>query len=535
MLVVIGGILRLKLHAFLALTLGALVVAVLTPRLSIEQHAYEQRTRNLKEPKKPADPSDFEKQSQYEKQLAEYEFRKAEARRAAQAEAKESIGERIATGFGRTCAGIGILIALAAIVGECMLRSGAADSIVRSTLRVLGEKRAPVAFLSSGFLLGIPVFFDTVFYLMIPLGKAMGRALQKNYLLFILTITAGATMTHSLVPPTPGPLFVADALQVNMGLMILGGCAVGACSSTAGYCFALWANSRWVVPVRDAGERDDGSPGAPSPPTRVEDAETVLNEEPETDYASDKPRILPQEDDDPADSPRKTLPPFWLSVTPILLPVILIAGSTVIEIVQGKAYMTDNPVGIVVEALGNKNIALGLAAAIAMFMLIWQKRTSRQELGKSVAIALESAGTIILITAAGGAFGMTLQQTGIGERIQQLSSTFQIGILPLAFGVTMLVRTAQGSATVAMITAVGILGGVVRETALDFHVLYVALAIGCGSKPIAWMNDSGFWVICKMSGMTENETLKTITPMSVIMGFVGLAATMIGAKLFPLV
>src|SRR5690606_26590707 len=126
----------------------------------------------------------------YEKELAEYELRKADARLAAQKDAKQSIGERIATGFGRTCVGIGILIAMAAIVGECMFRSGAADSIVRSTLRLLGEKRAPMAFLSSGFLLGIPVFFDTVFYLMIPLGKAMARTLQKNYVLFLMTITA---------------------------------------------------------------------------------------------------------------------------------------------------------------------------------------------------------------------------------------------------------------------------------------------------------------------------------------------------------
>src|SRR5690606_10038566 len=129
-------------------------------------------------------------------------------------------------------------------------------------------------------LLGIPVFFDTVFYLMIPLGKAMARTLQKNYVLFLMTITAGATMTHSLVPPTPGPLFVADALGVNLGLMIIGGCVVGACSSLGGYCYALWANSRWVVPVRDAGEPDDPEVAPPSQLTRIDDLETVVDGEP---------------------------------------------------------------------------------------------------------------------------------------------------------------------------------------------------------------------------------------------------------------
>ena len=120
---------------------------------------------------------------------------------------------------------------------------------------------------------------------------------------------------------------------------------------------------------------------------------------------------------------------------------------------------------------------------------------------------------IILITAAGGAFGGMLKQTGIGERIAELTPTANtLLVLPLAFGITTLVRTAQGSATVAMITAVGILAPLAAATDLGYNNVYVALAIGCGSKPIAWMNDSGFWVICKMSGMTEGETLKTPHP-----------------------
>ena len=149
--------------------------------------------------------------------------------------------------------------------------------------------------------------------------------------------------------------------------------------------------------------------------------------------------------------------------------------------------------------------------------------------------ALASAGQIVLITAAGGAFGAMLQQTGIGVRIQELASFYQIAVIPLAFGVTALVRTAQGSATVAMITAVGILSGFADAEQLGFHPLYLALAIGCGSKPICWMNDSGFWIMCKMSGMTEGETLKTVTVMMLIMSLVGLALIMILATLFPLI
>ncbi len=124
---------------------------------------------------------------------------------------------------------------MAAIIGKCLLDSGAADKIVRSALKLFGERGAPGAFVSSGFLLDIPVFFDTVFYLMVPLGKALRVRTGRNYLLYVLTIVCGATMAHSLVPPTPGPLFVAESLGVDLGLMILCGCVVGLFASTTGH------------------------------------------------------------------------------------------------------------------------------------------------------------------------------------------------------------------------------------------------------------------------------------------------------------
>jgi len=166
---------------------------------------------------------------------------------------------------------------------------------------------------------------------------------------------------------------------------------------------------------------------------------------------------------------------------------------------------------------------------------VWQHRDHKKNITAFLQNALSSGGLIILITSAGGAIGGILQQTGIGYRIQELATSYRIAVLPLAFFVTAIVRTAQGSATVAMITAVGILGGLAGGGQLGFHPLYLALAIGCGSKLIPWMNDSGFWVICKMSGMTEGETLKTCSTMMTLMGIVGLLVIMILARLFPLV
>ncbi|MDP7586170.1 MAG: SLC13 family permease, partial [Verrucomicrobiota bacterium] len=341
----------------------------------------------------------------------------------------------------------------------CLLESGGAERIVRSALALLGEKRAPLAFTGSGFLLGTPVFFDTVFYLMIPLGKALAMRFRENYGLYIMTIVAGATMAHSLVPPTPGPLFVAVQLDVDLGLMILMGLVVGSVACATGYVYAKFVNGhdKWRVPLRDS---------ADSPLAKLEEI---------------------------AKRDGKSLPPLGLSLLPVLLPIVLIAGNTILEELVGEP-----PAGLAnfMSLVGDKNIALILSAAVALGLLAMQKRGDKQALFDSVQSALASGGVVILITAAGASFGAMLQQTNIAARIGGLAEQFEITglmVLPMAFFVTALIRTAQGSATVSMITSVGIFAGMAAT--LPFHPVYLAMAIGCGSKPFPWMNDSGFWVI----------------------------------------
>ncbi len=458
MAIVLGGVLIFKLHAFLALIIAAIVVAALTPHDVL----------------------------------------------VAQKLGDVHIAQRVAEGFGNTCVDIGILIALAAIIGECLLASGAAERIVRSTLRVLGEKRAPTAFLGSGFLLGIPVFFDTVFYLLIPLAKAMRIRTGKHYLLYVLTIVAGATMTHSLVPPTPGPLYAASAFKVDVGMMILGGLIVGAITVCAGYAYAVWADKKWDIPLRDTAEGSVGD----------------LKAHAEKDDAS--------------------LPPLWLSLLPILLPVLLIAGSAVVEAYHKSLGEGESLSGWVdairpsLLLLGNKNMAILIAALIAMATMAHFKKDEKGAVNKTVNAALTSGGMVILITAAGGAFGAILRQTGIATDIQNMAQGWHFAVLPLAFLVTTMVRTAQGSATVAMITAAAIFAPMAEGGSLSFHPLYLALAVGCGSKPIMWMNDSGFWVITKMSGLKESETLRTATVMMLIMGLTGLVVVTIAAMVLPM-
>ena len=554
--VVVGGVLVLRLHAFLALVLGALVVSFMTPETSIFRYALERDglrvvVRNEFGPirrelgddevvlligaKQSAalgsrcvvlpeslDYFGYAKHSyvtitdvtnaishtdQGEKiekvaiakkyggniNPGDIAITPANFKAAEELASSKTIAARVAEGFGNTCTKIGILIAMAAIIGKCLLDSGSADRIVRSTLNVLGEKGAPLSFLFSGFLLGIPVFFDTVFYLMIPLGKAMRTRTGRNYLLYVLTIVAGTTMAHSLVPPTPGPLFVAEQLGVSIGGMILGGLIVGFFTAGFGYFYASFVNRIWDLPLRE------------SPDLSLEDLEAVAQRD------------------------ESELPPTWLALLPIILPVVLIGGHTILA-----EFADSLPRRLlrVSETLGDKNIALIISAVIAMATLVWQKKTKLKELAESTQSALASGGVIILITAAGGAFGGVLQQTGVSSLIRDLPEASPIVIIGLAFLITAAIRTAQGSATVAMITAVGVLSAIAAD--LPFHPVYLALAIGCGSKPIGWMNDSGFWVITKMSGMTEGEGLKYVTPMTSLMGVVGLVVTMIGVTLFPM-
>jgi GntP family gluconate:H+ symporter len=438
-MVVAAGILWLRLDAFLALLLGALAVGLLTT-------------------------------------------------------GEGAVGSRIAAAFGTTAGQIGIMIALATIIGTCLLESGAADRVVRSALATFGEKRAPFGFMVAGFTLGVPVFFDTVFYLMIPLAKAMAARTGRHYALYVMSVGSGASIAHSLVPPTPGPLFVADRLGVDIGVMMIAGGVIGGVATAAGMVYAYWCDRRWPVPLRETTEAS------------LADLQ-ALTQRPDSD-----------------------LPPLWLSLLPILLPVVLIGGASAI----GTAPWAPATLTWILRSLGERNIALALATGIALLTLTRQLNGDRKRLGSLIHSALSSGGLIVLITAAGGSFGAMLQASGIGDRIAGLAAVHALPILPLAFFTTALVRTAQGSATVAMFTAVGMLTSLADPAVLGFHPVYLALAIGFGSKPFSWMNDSGFWVITRMSGWKPAETMRNFSVLISIDAVIGLMVTMIAARLVPL-
>ena len=408
---------------------------------------------------------------------------------------------RVAGAFGKATGDIGIVIALAVVIGKCMMDSGAADKIVRAFLRLLGEKNASIALMSSGFILAIPVFFDTVFYLLVPLGRSMYKRTGTHYVRYILAITTGAILTHTFVPPTPGPLAMAENLGIDLGVMILVGGLVAIITSVCGLIFGVWCDKRLNLEMRPLG----GSVTEPDP----------LDED--------------------------KLPALWLSILPIMLPVLLVSLNTVVTtLARGadEASFVAKMAGVV-TVIGNVNLAMLLAMIIAMLTLFKQRALNRDQMSQLVETSLMSGGMIILITAAGGAFGAMLKDAGVGTAIEKLvtAHTGQAlsGLLLLCIGflISCVMKIAQGSTTVAMMTTSAMMAPMVPAE-LGFHPVYIATAIGSGSMVGTWMNDSGFWVFAKMGGFTEGETFKTWTALLAVTGITGFAATIILTTVLPL-
>lgn len=441
LLVVIGGIVVLRVHAFIALIAAAMVVSLLAP-------------------------------GNWEDKIP-----------------------RVAEAFGSTAAGVGIVIALAAIVGMAMTGSGAADRVVRAFLDLLGEKRGDRALMASGFTLAIPVFFDTVFFLLIPLVRSMYRNTGSHYLKYLVA-AASCAVAHALVPPTPGPLIVAGTLGVDIGVMMLVGCIVALPAAIASLAFASWIDKR--VPV---------------------DATAALDRAGASDVQE-----------------HVALPTLGWALAPIIVPVVLIAANTASAALADETATPGNWSAFIAVA-GNPQVALLIAAAIAVWTYIRQCRPTAQAFSESVGEALMAAGVIVLITCAGGAFGGALRAAELAPAIQSLageSVAEGIGLLFMAFGVASLIKFAQGSSTAAMIVSSAMMAAMIDPAQLNYHPVYVATAIGSGSLVGSWMNDSGFWIFARMGGLSEVQTLQTWTPLLVLLGIVSMSATLLLAIFLPL-
>jgi GntP family gluconate:H+ symporter len=395
---------------------------------------------------------------------------------------------RVATAFGGAVASIGIVIALAAVIGQCMMDSGAAI------------QRSPWALLGSGYVLAVPVFFDTVFYLLVPLARSFYRRTGGNYLKCLLAIGAGGAVTHTLVPPTPGPLTIAANLNIDLGVMIGVGALIALPSAIAGLAFGSLMDRMMPVPMR------------------------LLSDRPE-------PEPIPDE----------ALPPLSLSLLPVVLPVALIAFNTAANTLASAGFEWWSEVAPFASLIGNPNLALLLSAAIAIGLYVTKRRPSKEEMAAQIEAALMSGGLIILITAAGVSFGKMLEAAEVGPAIEALFQTEGsegtlggFAWLFIGFTLAAVLKIAQGSSTAAMIIGSSMLASTIGTSTLPFHPVYLATAIATGSLVGSWMNDSGFWVFTKMGGLTEAEGLKSWTPLLVVLGVTGFAMTLLLATVMPL-
>ena len=410
---------------------------------------------------------------------------------------------RVAKAFGDTAGSIGIVIALAVVIGKCMMDSGAADRIVRAFLRLLGEERSSTALMASGYVLAIPIFFDTVFYLLVPLARSMHRQTRKHYLKYAMAIAAGGVITHSIVPPTPGPLVMADTLGIDVGVMIMAGALVAIPAAFVGMFFSGWRDRRMNIPMRPLGDEH-------SEPEPLQDHQ---------------------------------LPGLLVSSLPIVLPVLLVSANTIFH-AAAKGAAAGSGLGRaadVAAVLGDVNLAMLISAAIAMVTLKSKRALTNAELAKVAEVSLMSGGIIILITAAGGAFGAMLKTAQIGPAIESLvksdagQPTGGLMLMLLGALIASVIKIAQGSSTVAMITSSAMIAAMMTSTkTLGYHPAYLATAIGGASMMGSWMNDSGFWIFVKMTGLTEAEGLKSWTPLLAIVGFTAVAVSFLLAVILPM-
>ncbi len=409
------------------------------------------------------------------------------------AEAVEVVGRS----FGEAAGKIGIVIAFAAVIGRAMTSSGAARRIVAALTYALGPRRSQWALMASGYVLSVPVFFDTVFYLLLPLAKAQGRSAGGRYLYALLAICSGAAITHTLVPPTPGPLAMAAALDVPIGMMMAVGALVALPATVVAMALSRWLDAR--IDVRDLTEGFEQE----EPPGSGEGAATP----PPADAGS---------------------PSLAISLAPVVLPITLISASTF----WGLSVGSTAPAWV--KVLGHPVVALGLAMALSLGVARLKASTERQRL---VEEALADAGAIILITAAGAAFGASLKGAGVGEAVQSLfgATGGGFGLLFVGFALAALLKASQGSSTAAMIVGSSMLAAVAGGVDGVFHRVYLCTAVGGGALVGSWMNDSGFWLFSTMGGLGERRTLKTWTPLLACLGVSTLLTTLLLAWLLPLV
>ena len=391
-------------------------------------------------------------------------------------------------GFGGTIGYIGIVILLGSIIGSFLEKSGGAWRLAESILAVTGKRNVPMTMSIMGYVVSIPVFCDSGFVILSSLNKALAKRAGVTLASGAIALSLGLYATHTMVPPTPGPIAAAGILGADLGLVIIWGLVISAVACFAGWVFAVTVAAKVDVPPYKEGE---------------------------------EPAVMPSLADAP--SPLKSL-------LPIVLPILLIVLRS-IALFPTKPFGT----GVALQAidfLGQPVVALLIGFG---FALLLPKKLEASMLSGSgwVGEAVLAAATIIIITGAGGAFGKVLQNSGIANMVGSQLSTAHLGIF-LPFIIAAGIKTAQGSSTVAIITTAGIMAPLLSPLGLDSDTAraLVVVVIGAGSMVVSHANDSFFWVVTQFSNMDPKTGYRLQTGGTLVQGLVGAIAVWVSAAIF---
>jgi len=392
-----------------------------------------------------------------------------------------TIVETVKEGMGSTLGFVAVVVGLGAMFGAILEHSGGAEALAHYLLQKFGEKNASWALMIAGFFIAIPVFFDVAFIILIPLVYSLQRKTKKSLLLYAIPLLAGLAITHAFIPPTPGPVAVADILNADLGWVILVGFVVGVPTAIiCGPLFGKYIAKKIMIAA----------------PKSIQKERT------------------------------KDFPPIAMVLFIIGAPILLIVLTTLIGSHVGGFEFSKKTIAWI-QLLGHPFTALIIANLLAWYFLGIRRGETKTVLSSITTSSLAPAGVIILLTGAGGVFKQMLITTGTGEMLANYFSSIGLGLLPFAFLAAVCVRVLQGSSTVAMITAAGITSALISAPLSGFHTALLVIAIASGASTMSHVNDSGFWLVSNYLGLSEKETFRSWSMMTTLLAFTGFCGVLL--------
>ncbi|UJB43750.1 GntP family permease [Streptomyces sp. A1-5] len=398
----------------------------------------------------------------------------------------------IETGMGGILGHVAIIIGLGTMLGAILEVSGGAVVLSARLLALFGERRAPLAMGLTGLIFGIPVFFDVGIFVLAPIVYAAAKKSGRSIVLYAMPLLAGLSMTHAFLPPHPGPVAAAGLFKVDLGWVILMGVLCGVPAVLAAWGYAAWIGQRLFVPV---------------PQDMVEAAEEARAAVAAEQAASGST---------PRERPVALGTVLAIIGTPLVLILLATFSSIALAPSRGRS---------VIEFFGHPFVALTLALLLAYYLLGVRRGWSRTSLEKVSTSSLKPVGNILLVVGAGGIFGAVLKGSGVATALSDTFHHVGLPVIVLAYLLSLVLRVAQGSATVAIVTTAGIVLPLVEAQGFSqAQLALVIMAISAGSIFASHVNDGGFWMVSKYFGISERDTLKSWTVLESVLSVVGFAA-----------